>query len=112
MGEPLSPRRSQSSRHWASLRADYAGAFLACLAGGVSTLVLYFSEKYVLEYDYAPQWPAETALGHAVAGVGLGITLIVVSLLTPPPSREQLEAVVASPVDDDTPSSQGVRATY
>jgi solute:Na+ symporter, SSS family len=94
-------------------RANYAGTFAACLVGGCTTLVLYFVEKYVLEYNYSPTWLAETALGYAVIGVAAGVgTLLVVTMLTAPPSTEQLEAVAANPVDDHAEFFEGVRSTY
>ncbi len=54
-----------------------------------------------------------TGYGYAVVGVILGfITLVIVTLLTKPPSKEQLEAISAHPVDDHEEFFDGVRDTY
>jgi len=93
-------------------RANLPGAFAGSIVGGVSAFVLYFVEKYVLEYSYWPQGLADTYLGYAVWGIGLGVlTLIVVTLLTPKPSQEKLDAIAAHPVDDHEEFFAGVRET-
>jgi SSS family solute:Na+ symporter len=94
-------------------RVNFAGAFSASLVGGVSTFVLYFVEKYWLKFNYWPHWLAQTALGYAVWGVGLGlITLVVVTYLTPKPAQDKLDAIQAHPVDDHEEFFAGVRETY
>lgn len=93
-------------------RATFAGAFAGSLVGGVTAFVFYFIEFYVFESVYWPQWLADTALGYCVVGVGAGlVTLIVVSLLTPKPPQEKLDAIAAQPVDDHEEFFAGVRST-
>ncbi len=97
-------------------RTSYAGAFVATLVGGVSTLVLYLVEKYVWKYDWPipmPQTMVNTYYAYAVVGVIIGfVTLIVVTLLTAKPSQAQLDAIHAEPVDDHAEFFAGVRETY
>jgi SSS family solute:Na+ symporter len=97
-------------------RANYAGTMAASLVGGLSTLVLFVVEKYAWEYDWpipVPDSMVATGYAYAVVGVILGfITLVVVTLATKPPSKLQLEAISANPVDDHAEFFEGVRATY
>ena len=54
-----------------------------------------------------------TYYGYAVVGVIVGVvTLVVVTLLTPKPSQEKLDAISAQPVDDHAEFFAGVRETY
>ena len=93
-------------------RANLPGAFAGSAVGGVSAFVLYFVEKYSLHNDYWPHWLAATYLGYAVVAVLLGlIVFVVVSLLTPAPSRAKLDAIAAEPVDDHEEFFRGVAET-
>ncbi len=93
-------------------RANLPGAFAGSLVGGLTAFIGYFVEKYVFEFDYWPSWLAASALGYAVWGAIAGVvTLIVVTLLTAPPSQEKLDAISAQPVDDHAEFFAGARET-
>jgi SSS family solute:Na+ symporter len=93
-------------------RANLPGAFAGSLVGGLTAFIGYFVEKYVFEYDYWPSQLAASALGYAVWGAIAGVVaLIVVTLLTAPPSQAKLDAIAAAPVDDHVEFFAGVRET-
>jgi hypothetical protein len=55
----------------------------------------------------------DTYYAYAVVGVICAfLALIIVTMLTPKPRQEQLDAIAAEPVDDHAEFFAGVRETY
>lgn len=95
-------------------RATYAGAFIGSLSGAIIAFVVYMLEYYVWgdgTHVFWPQWLADTYLAYAFwAVIGGFVIMVVVSLLTPKPPQEKLDAISAQPVDDHEEFFAGVRS--
>jgi SSS family solute:Na+ symporter len=95
-------------------RANRAGVLAGSVAGTLATILMYLWEYKVLQMtdpeaanyylQVLPGWLAGTC-GYLYIGTGVlasAITLVMVSLLSPPPTAKLLAAVAPSPVDDPT----------
>ena len=97
-------------------RANYTGTHGRVAGRRYQHPGLSSSRSTRWEYDWpipVPDSMVATGYAYAVVGVILGfITLVIVTLATKPPSKLQLEAISANPVDDHAEFFEGVRATY
>jgi len=92
-------------------RATTPGVIAGSVAGFVATLLMYWWEFKILQYGdktlpnyYTDVLPGWLAGGYQYLYIGVGvlvslITLVVVSLVTPAPSRERLDVVSDRPLD-------------
>ena len=85
-------------------RANTPGVVTGSILGAVSTIAMYLWEYRAIKDNYTEVLPAWLVNGYGYLYIGTGVvvavlSLVVVSLLTPRSSDEQLAAVDETPVD-------------